>query len=648
MTKDNKPSATMEKANQRVILKRLLAYLLVYKFQVIGALITGLVGVFLTVMSPKILGQATNVLFSGLLSAKLIKAGFRPGIPKSVIIKLLDQHGLGSIAGMVQAMPINLTVGMDWTKFTNILLSVIVIYLVAFLFRIIENYLLARVIASAVYDIRRDVEFKINHLPVAYFDRMPRGQVMSTIVNDVDNMTSSLQQILGQMIFSTFMLIGVIYMMVSISWQLTLVSLASIPVIVLTVRGIVKVSQPNFQLQWKQTGRVHSYVEEIFSGMEVIRAYGQQSVINRRFDGDNTQLCQASYKAQMLSGLINPIGGFVGNLVFVAVVIISGLQVIHGSLTIGNFQALSQYTRQIQRPINQLASMSNNVQSTFASADRLFQFLDATNEEEKVVSADCRAMVTDDLFAQDITFSHVRFSYQVDKPLITDMSFTIPCGHMTALVGPTGAGKTTIINLVMQFYRHQEGDIYIGGVNIHDIPDDMLRDHVGMVTQNTWLFNGTIRENLMYGVKDPSLISEERFRMITRMMHVDDFVSALPDQYDTVLDADSNLLSQGECQLLTICRAFLADPMILILDEATSSVDVYTERFVQQAMDILCQGRTSIVIAHRLSTIVNAKQILVIDHGAVCESGAHHELLQQNGMYAELYNSQFENGVDNE
>lgn len=648
MTKDNKPSATMKKANQRVILKRLLAYLLVYKFQVIGALITGLVGVFLTVMSPKILGQATNVLFSGLLSAKLIKAGFRPGIPKSVIIKLLDQHGLGSIAGMVQAMPINLTVGMDWTQFTNILLSVIVIYLVAFLFRIIENYLLARVIASAVYDIRRDVEFKINHLPVAYFDRMPRGQVMSTIVNDVDNMTSSLQQILGQMIFSTFMLIGVIYMMVSISWQLTLVSLVSIPVIVLTVRGIVKVSQPNFKLQWKQTGRVHSYVEEIFSGMEVIRAYGQQSVINRCFDGDNTQLCEASYKAQMLSGLINPIGGFVGNLVFVAVVIISGFQVIHGSLTIGNFQALSQYTRQIQRPINQLASMSNNVQSTFASADRLFQFLDATNEEEKVVSADCRAMVTDDLFAQDITFSHVRFSYQVDKPLITDMSFTIPCGHMTALVGPTGAGKTTIINLVMQFYRHQEGDIYIGGVNIHDIPDDMLRDYVGMVTQNTWLFNGTIRENLMYGVKDPSSISEERFQMITRMMHVDDFVSVLPDQYDTVLDADSNLLSQGECQLLTICRAFLADPMILILDEATSSVDVYTERFVQQAMDILCQGRTSIVIAHRLSTIVNAKQILVIDHGAVCESGAHHELLQQNGMYAELYNSQFENGVDDE
>lgn len=641
-----KAAPTLSKADRDSVLKRLASYLFEHKTWMALAILSGAAGVALTVLSPKVLGKGTNILFSGLMSEELVKAGFRPGTPKPLIIKLMDAHGMGKIAGMVNSMNINLKQGMDWTAFAHVLVWVTVIYLAASLLRLWENYLLSKIVTEAVYRMRQEIEHKINHLPLAYFDRVPRGQIMSTTVNDVDNITSSLQQVLGQMLFSVFMLVGVIVMMLTISGGLTLLSLVSIPLILVATRVIVKKSQPSFAAQWDATGVMDSDVEETFSGVGVVRAYGQQENCARRFAGENDRFYQASFRAQALSGSINPVGSFLGNLVFVAVVIVGGLQVMHGTLSLGNFQAFAQYTRQAQRPVSQLASMSTNLQSALASAKRVFDFLDAREEDPDPAEPLVIPARADGHIDGHVRFDSVRFSYDPKEPLIEDLSIEAKPGQMIAIVGPTGAGKTTIINLLMRFYEIQGGSISVDGVDTAAVTRHELRSHFGMVLQDTWLFNGTVRENLLYGLKPGQEITEERFLEGAKATHVDDFVRHLPQGYDTPIDTDSSSLSQGERQLLTICRAFLSDPDILILDEATSSVDTRTEMLVQQAMNTLREGRTSFVIAHRLSTIRDADCILVVNHGSIVEQGTHDELLARGGAYAKLYDSQFENGAE--
>lgn len=624
---------------QRTLIKRLCSYLFKYKLALILTVASGLAGVFLTVLGPRLLGTATNVLFSGLMSQKLIDAGFKPGTPKSVIIRMMDLHGMGKLVNMVQDMSINLKEGMDWRYFAILLIWVAVIYLVAVALRIIENWLLAKIIAKSVFEMRREIEEKINHLPLRYFDSVPRGEVMSTTTNDVDNITTSLQQILSQLLFSVFMLFGVVIMMFTISWIFTLSTIGALCIVVLVTKIFINKSKPSFVAQWQATGAIQSQVEETYSGNEVIKAYNQQREVGKIFDEKNHHFYKVTYKAQALSGVVNPVDGFLGNLIFVAIMIIGGLAVIKGDMSLGDLQAFAQYSRQIQRPVVQLASMSTSVQSALASCKRFFDFLDAKNEEEDRAAE--RFDENGKKFEGKVEFENVYFSYFPEDPLIEDLNLAASPGQMIAIVGPTGAGKTTIVNLLMRFYEIQKGEIKVSGVNTKNVSRRELRSHFGMVLQDTWLFNGTIKDNLLYGLKPDREISEEEFAKICKETHVDDFVLALKDGYDTVLDSDSSQLSQGERQLLTICRAYISQPDILILDEATSSVDTRTEVLVQQAMSSLMQNRTSFVIAHRLSTIRDADIILVVDHGSIVEKGNHEELLKRNGEYARLYRSQF-------
>lgn len=624
---------------QRVLIKRLCSYLFKYKLALIFTVVSGLAGVFLTVLGPRLLGTATNVLFSGIMSQKLMDAGFKPGTPKSVIIHLMDLHGMGKLAAMVQNMSINLKEGMDWKYFAILLIWVAAIYLVAVGLRILENWLLAKVIAKSVFEMRRQIEEKINHLPLRYFDSVPRGDVMSTTTNDVDNITTSLQQILSQLLFSVFMVFGVVIMMFTISWIFTLATLVALCIVVLITKIFINKSKPSFAAQWQATGAIQSQVEEVYSGNEVIKAYNQQQEVEKAFDKRNHRFYKVTYRAQSLSGAVNPVDSFLGNLIFVAVVIIGGLAVIKGEMSLGDLQAFAQYSRQVQRPVVQLASMSTSVQSALASCKRFFDFLDAKNEEEDKAVESFKE--DGKKFESNVEFKNVCFSYFPEDPLIEDLNFKASPGQMIAIVGPTGAGKTTIVNLLMRFYEVQKGEITVSGVNTKDVSRQELRSHFGMVLQDTWLFNGTIRDNLLYGLKPGMKISEEEFAKICRETHVDDFVSALKDGYETMLDSDASQLSQGERQLLTICRAYISQPDILILDEATSSVDTRTEVLVQQAMSSLMQSRTSFVIAHRLSTIRDADTILVVNHGSIIEKGTHEELLEKNGEYAQLYRSQF-------
>lgn len=624
---------------QRTLIKRLCSYLFKYKLALILTIASGLVGVFLTVLGPRLLGTATNVLFSGLMSQKLMDAGFRPGTPKSVIIHMMDLHGMGKLADMVKAMSINLKVGMDWKYFAILLIWVGVIYLIAVALRIFENWLLARVIAKSVFEMRRQIEEKINRLPLRYFDSVPRGEIMSTTTNDVDNITTSLQQILSQLLFSTFMIFGVAIMMFTISWIFTLCTIGALCIVVLITKIFINKSKPSFVAQWQATGDIQSQVEEVYSGNEVIKAYSQQKEVEKSFDKRNRHFYKVTYKAQALSGAVNPVDGFLGNLIFVAIVIIGGIAVIKGQMSLGDLQAFAQYSRQIQRPVVQLASMSTNVQSALASCKRFFDFLDAKNEEEDKAT---------EHFGEDgkkfegkVAFENVYFSYLPEDPLIEDLNFAASPGQMIAIVGPTGAGKTTIVNLLMRFYEIQKGEIKVSGINTKNVSRRELRSHFGMVLQDTWLFRGTIKDNLIYGLKPGKEIGEEEFMEACKKTHVDDFVSSLKNGYQTMLDSDASQLSQGERQLLTICRAYISQPDILILDEATSSVDTRTEMLVQQAMNSLSKNRTSFVIAHRLSTIRDADTILVVNHGNIVEKGNHEELLKKNGEYAKLYRSQF-------
>ena len=625
---------------------RLVHYLLASPWRVIVMVLAGMTAVAMIVIGPKVMGEATNVLFEGLLGSMLVKMGAKPGTPKQAVVTYLQSRGQDKFARMIDSMNVQVGVGIDWGRFGTILMFVIGIYLVSILVRLVQNFLMTRLVSDAVYTMRRQIEDKLDRLPLQYFDRTPRGEVMSRTTNDIDNISGTLQQILGELLFSVFSIIGAFIMMLTISPLLTLIAFIIIPVMALCAGVILKKTQPQFTRQWIRTGQVNSHVEEMFSGHMVVRAFGHQREAEEEFEECNQELYQASFKASFFSALVTPMSTFFGNLSFVIVVIVGGVHVLNGSMSLGGLQAFTQYTRQASQPIGQLASMGTMLQSSLASCRRVFDFLDEAEEVPDIEHPDHLGQETGGKVEGHVRFDHVRFSYNPAEPLIKDLSIEAKPGQTIAIVGPTGAGKTTLVNLLMRFYEIQSGHITIDGVDTSRVTRHDLRSHFGMVLQDTWLFDGTVRDNLLYGLDEGQTIPEQTMIDGAKATHVDEFIRKLPQGYDTVLNEDSSELSQGERQLMTICRAFLSDPDILILDEATSSVDTRTELLVQQAMNTLRKGRTSFVIAHRLSTIRDADLILVVNHGSVVEQGTHDQLLERGGAYASLYNSQFTKGEE--
>ena len=584
--------------------------------------------VVLSVIGPKIIGNATNVIFDGIVG-KMLPAG----LTKEQAIALLQAHGKGQIAQMVSGMNVTPGVGIDFTALGQILLLAVAVYLFASVLMWAQGYLMAGVAQRTVYAMRRDVEAKLSRLPLKYFDSHPHGDVLSRVTNDVDNISTTLQQGLSQIVTSVLTVVGVLAMMLWISWLLALIALVTVPLSVVVTLLIARRSQRQFAAQWKWTGSLNGHVEEMHTGHALVQAFGRRARAREIFDEHNHKLYEASFRAQFLSGIIQPAIQFLANLNYVAIAVIGGYRVATGTMTLGDVQAFIQYSRQFTMPIMQIAGQMNLLQSGLASAERVFELLDAEEESSDV---DTGARLGD--VTGEVALEHVNFRYEPDKPLIDDFNLQVLPGQTVAIVGPTGAGKTTIVNLLMRFYDIDSGRIRVDKVNTGEIPRDEVRRAFGMVLQDTWLFAGTIRDNIAYGKEGAT---EEEVVAAAQAAHVDSFVRTLQKGYDTVLDEDASDLSSGQRQLLTIARAFLADPGILILDEATSNVDTRTEVLIQKAMAQLRRGRTSFVIAHRLSTIRNADTIVVMDGGKIVEQGSHAELLRREGFYYRLYNSQF-------
>ena len=588
------------------------------------------VSVVLSAIGPKILGRATDLIFSGLIGGRLPE-----GTTKAEAIDLLRQQGEGKVADMVSGMDVVPGQGVDFNAVGDVLLIVLAIYVVSSLLAWLAGYILNDVVQRTIFGMRSEVQDKVHRLPLGYFDKQPRGELLSRVTNDIDNVSTTLQQTMSQLLTSVLTVVAVLSMMFYISPTLALVALVSVPISIAVTGAVMKRSQGMFVQQWRRTGTLNAHIEETFSGHALVKVFGHQAEAERVFAEQNDELYEASYGAQFVSGLIMPIMMFVGNLNYVVIAVLGGLRVASGSMSLGDVQAFIQYSRQFTQPLTQVASMLNLLQSGVASAERVFELLDAPEEdaEEQGLPA------APDLAHGEVRFEDVSFSYDPERPLITGLSLVAEPGHTVAIVGPTGAGKTTMVNLVMRFYDPQSGRILIDGVDITSMPRGVLRGRIGMVLQDTWLFAGSIRDNIAYGRPDAS---EDDILEAAQATFVDRFVHSLPDGYDTVIDEDGSNLSAGERQLVTIARAFLSDPALLILDEATSSVDTRTELLLQKAMAALRSDRTSFVIAHRLSTIRDADLILVMEDGSIVEQGSHGELLAADGAYARLYRSQFD------
>ncbi|BCK69353.1 multidrug ABC transporter ATP-binding protein [Streptomyces libani subsp. rufus] len=609
--------------------KRLLAQMRPERGIMTVALLLGALSVALTVVGPKVLGHATDLIMAGIIGRQL------PGrLTSDQAADALRAHGQDGLADMIGAMPVHPGHGIDFGAVGQVLLWVALIYAAASLFGFVQARIATRVVQRAVFRMREQVEEKLARLPLSYFDRQQRGEVLSRATNDIDNVQQTLQQTLSQIVASLLTIVGVLAMMFWISWLLALVALITVPVSVVVATKVGKRAQPQFVQQWKTTGKLNAHIEEMYTGHSLVKVFGRQRESAELFREQNEALYAAGFKAQFISGIIQPAMMFIGNLNYVLVAVVGGLRVASGALSIGDVQAFIQYSRQFSQPLTQVASMANLVQSGVASAERVFELLDATEQDP-----DAEQPARPDRVEGRVAFEDVSFRYAPDKPLIEDLSLAVNPGQTVAIVGPTGAGKTTLVNLLMRFYEVSGGRITLDGADIAAMSREELRSHIGMVLQDTWLFGGTIAENIAYGA--PAGTPMDKIVAAARATHVDRFVRTLPDGYDTVLDDEGSNVSVGEKQLITIARAFLAEPAILVLDEATSSVDTRTEVLIQHAMAQLRTGRTSFVIAHRLSTIRDADVILVMENGAIVEQGPHDALLAANGAYARLYAAQF-------
>nr|PLB80503.1 ABC transporter ATP-binding protein [Actinomyces sp. UMB0138] len=609
---------------------RLFATLRAEKLRVIAAILLTFICIVASVVAPRLLGRATDTIFAGMIGKNM-----QPGQSKADVIRQLAESGKGQMAKMLQSVDVVPGVGINYSLLGKLLLTVVLLYLVSAVLNWLSGLCTRTAVQNVSYDLRQRVQAKINRLPLSALNGAARGDILSRVTNDVDNVSQSLQQVVNQLFHSIFLLLGTLTMMFMLSWQLTIVALLIVPAGLVIIFIIMKRAQPYFQRQWKATGNVQSTVEEAFSGHEIVLTFNLRDQFRRKFADHNKELFDSAFGANWRSGLSQPVTTMINNLAFVAVCVVGALMVLEGRMSVGGVQAFIQYSRQLQTPLGQLSQMLSTVQSAGASAERIFEFLDSPEQShEKAASRPQIGMC-----GAHIEFRNVSFSYEEGVPVIKNLSLDVAPGQTVAIVGQTGAGKTTLVNLLMRFYEIDSGQILIDGVDIRQMTRAQVRERCAMVLQDTWLFKGSIRDNIAFG---NAAATDEQIVEAARATQVDRIIRQLPEGYDTEVSDEGGSLSQGEKQLVTIARAFLRHSDVLILDEATSSVDTRTEVLVQQAMDRLQEGNTSFVIAHRLSTIRDASTIIVMEDGDVVEQGTHTELLAAAGAYARLYQSQFE------